>query len=116
MDSEFTARYQGEPQQDPERDPRPGRGDVEPVAEPQPLAPSGIREPSPPVGAAETDEGTNVLPERESGAAPPPGANEPGHPGPVNQRTAHWENPPRSAGMRPGATEPAQRHQAGSPA
>jgi MinD-like ATPase involved in chromosome partitioning or flagellar assembly len=116
MDSEFTARYLGEPQQDPELDPRPGRGDVEPVAEPQPLAPSGIREPSPPVGAAETDQGTNVLPERESGAAPPPGANEPGHPGPVNQRTAPRENPPRTAGMRPGTTEPAQRHQAGSAA
>jgi MinD-like ATPase involved in chromosome partitioning or flagellar assembly len=126
MDSEFMARHLDEPQQGPELEPRPGRGDVGPVAEPQPPAPSVIREPDPLVGAAETDERTNVLPERESGAAPPPGANEPRRPGPVNQRAVPWESPPRTAppppagpptrdGMRPNAAEPAQRHQAGSP-
>jgi MinD-like ATPase involved in chromosome partitioning or flagellar assembly len=102
MDSEFTARNLGEPQQGAEPDPRP-------------------------VDAAETDERTNVLPERESRAAPPPRASQPADPGPVNQRAAPWESPPRTAtptsagqpargDMRPATTEPAQRHQAGSPA
>ena len=123
MDSEFMAGDLGEPQQGPELELRPGRGDVEPVSESQPLAPW----PRPSVSAAETDERTNVLPERESGAAPPAGANEPGHPGQGSQPAASWESPPGTAtpppaslatrdGMRPGAAEPAQRHQAGSPA
>ena len=103
MDSEFMARYLREPQQGAELEPG-RRGDVEPVAEPQPPAPSAIEEPGPPVGAAETDERTNVLPERESGAALPPGANEPGHPGPANQPAAPWERPPRAAAAgRPAA-------------
>ena len=66
MDSEFTARNLGEPQQGAEPDPRP-------------------------VDAAETDERTNVLPERESRAAPPPRASQPADPSPVNQRAAPWE-------------------------
>jgi MinD-like ATPase involved in chromosome partitioning or flagellar assembly len=121
MDSEFMARYLREPQQGAELEPG-RRGDDEPVAEPQPPAPSAIEEPGPPAGAAETDERTNVLPERESGAALPPGANEPGHPGPANRPAAPWERPPRTAtpppagpppreGMRPGAAEPASRSQ-----
>ncbi len=116
MDSEFMARYPREPQQGAE--PGPGRhGGVQPAADPQPPAPSAIEEPGPPLGAAETDERTRVLPERESGAAPSPGPSEPGDPGPANQAAAHWERPSRTAtpspvapppreGMRPDAAEP----------
>ena len=117
MDSEFMARYLRAPQQGAELEPG-RRGDVQPVPEAQPPAPSAIEEPGPPVGAAETDERTNVLPERESGAARPPGANEPGHSGPASHAAAPWERAPRTAtpplvgpppgeGMRPGAVEPA---------
>jgi hypothetical protein len=61
MDSEFMARYPREPQQGAELGP--GRhGGVQPVAEPQPPASSAIEEPGPPLGAAETDERTRVLP------------------------------------------------------
>ncbi len=117
MDSEFIARHLREPQQGAELEPG-RRGDVQPVAEPQPPAPSAIEEPGSPVGDTATDERTNMLPERESGEAPPPGANEPGYPGPANQPAAPWERPSRTAtppsvgpppreGMRPGAAEPA---------
>ena len=102
MDSEFMARYLRAPQQGAELEPG-RRGDVQPVPEAQPPAPSAIEEPGPPVGAAETDERTNVLPERESGAARPPGANEPGHSGPASHAAAPWERPPRTATPLPSA-------------
>jgi len=93
MDSEFMARYPREPHQGAELGP--GRhGGVQPAADPQPPAPSAIEEPGPPLGAAETDERIRVLPERESGAAPSPGATPP----PVA--------PPPREGMRPDAAEP----------
>ena len=96
MDSEFTARYLREPQQGAELEPG-RRGDVEPVAELQPPTPSAIEEPRPAVGATETDERTNVLSERESGAALPRGANEPGRHSPANQPAALWEGPSHTA-------------------
>ena len=95
MDSEFMARYPREPQQGAELGP--GRhGGVQPAADPQPPAPSAIEEPGPPLGTAETDERTRVLPERESGAAPSPGRT--ATPPPVA--------PPPREGMRPDAAEP----------
>jgi MinD-like ATPase involved in chromosome partitioning or flagellar assembly len=111
-------RYPREPQQGAVLDP--GSRGVEPVAEPQPPAPSVIKEPGPPVGAAETDERTNVLPESESSAAISPGANQAGHPGPANQPAVPLERPPRTAtrpreGMRPGAAQPASPLQGAAP-
>jgi MinD-like ATPase involved in chromosome partitioning or flagellar assembly len=48
MESEFMARYLREPQQGAELEPRPGRGDVEPLAETQPLQRHQAGSPAPP--------------------------------------------------------------------
>jgi MinD-like ATPase involved in chromosome partitioning or flagellar assembly len=115
MDSEFMARYLREPQQGAELEPG-RRGDVQPVAEPQPPAPSAIEEPGPMVGATTTDERTNVLPEPESGAAPPAGASEPGHPGTANQPAAPLETPAaqrHAAAGRPAASNHHERPRPG---
>ncbi len=115
MDSDSMAHYSREPQRDAEVEPG-QRGDVEPVGEPQPLTPSVIEEPGPPVGSAATGERTDVLPGRESEVVLRSGASETGHPGAANQPAAPSERPPRTAampreGMRPGTPEPANPSQ-----